>query len=147
VAVRGNRIEHEVYIAASPHEVFAMFTEPELYIRWMGREATLDPRPGGTYRCVVHDSATIVGEYVVVDPPHRVDFTWGFEGNPRNPPGSSLVSVTITPDADGTLLRLIHTGLEHPSLDSHDRGWAGYLKQLTAVTRYPRGRLTNGPEH
>jgi hypothetical protein len=41
--------------------------------------------------------------------------------------------VTITPDADGSLLRLIHTGLEHPSLASHDHGWDGYLAQLTAL--------------
>jgi uncharacterized protein YndB with AHSA1/START domain len=131
VTVHEDRIEQELYIAAPAHKVFAMFTDPDLYVRWMGRQATLDPRPGGIYRCVVHDTATIRGEYVIVDPPHRIDFTWGFEGNPHNPPGSSLVSVTLTPHADGTLLRLIHTGLEHPSLNSHDQGWAGYLEQLT----------------
>ncbi len=133
MAVRGDQIEHELRLAAPPHLVFAMFTDPDLYVRWMGRQATLDPRPGGTYRCVVHASATVAGEYVIVDPPHRIDFTWGFEGNPNNPPGSSLVSVTLAPDGDGTLLRLTHTGLEHPALDSHDRGWSGYLGQLTAA--------------
>lgn len=132
MAVHGDRIEQELHIAAAPHVVFEMFTDPVLYVSWMGREATLDPRPGGIYRCVVHDAATIRGEYVVVDPPHRIDFTWGFEGNPRNPPGSSLVTVTLTPAAGGTLLRLIHTGLEHPALGSHDRGWVGYLEQLAA---------------
>jgi uncharacterized protein YndB with AHSA1/START domain len=114
VAVRGDRIEHELHMAASPNQVLAMFTDPHLYLRWMGPEATLNPRPGGTCRCVVRDTATILGEYVVVDPPHRLDFTWGFEGRPRNPPGISLVSVTITPTPNVALVRLVHTGPNTP---------------------------------
>jgi uncharacterized protein YndB with AHSA1/START domain len=69
--------------------VFAFFTDAELYPRWMGREATLDPRPGGIYRCVVHDTATVLGEYVVVEPPRRVVFTWGLEGGAGVPAGSA----------------------------------------------------------
>jgi len=131
MAIAGDRIEHEVLIAAPPELVFAFFTDPALYPRWMGREATLDPRPGGVYRCVVHDRATVVGEYVIVDPPHRVEFTWGFEGGSGVPPGSSTVSVTLTAVPEGTLLRLVHTGLPHPALAGHDTGWSGYLAQLS----------------
>src|SRR5436190_20092200 len=32
----------------------------------------------------------VVGEYVLVEPPMRVVFTWGWEGNPDLPPGSSM---------------------------------------------------------
>ena len=130
MALAGDRIEHEMLIAAPPELVFAFFTDPELYPRWMGREATLDPRPGGIYRCVVHDSATVLGEYVIVDPPRHLEFTWGFEGDTGVPPGSSTVSVTLTPVPQGTLLRLVHTGLPHPALAAHDKGWSGYLTQL-----------------
>jgi uncharacterized protein YndB with AHSA1/START domain len=77
----------------------------------------------------VHDRATVLGEYVTVDPPRRVEFTWGFDGAAGVPPGSS----TLTPVPDGTLLRLVHTGLPHPSLDGHDAGWNGYLGQLAGV--------------
>src|SRR5919107_2639621 len=100
MAIAGDRIEHEVMIAAPPELVFAFLTIPELYARWMGREATLDPRPGGIYRCVVHDRATVVGEYVVVEPPNHIEFTWGFEGGTDVPPGSSRVSITLTPVAE-----------------------------------------------
>jgi uncharacterized protein YndB with AHSA1/START domain len=130
VAIAGDRIEHEVLIGAPPELVFAFFTDPELCPRWMGREATLDPRPGGLYRCIVHDNATVLGEYVVVEPPHRLVFTWGFEGGSGVPPGSSTVSVTLTPVPEGTLLRLVHSGLPHPALTGHDTGWHGYLAQL-----------------
>ncbi|MEO8687641.1 MAG: SRPBCC domain-containing protein [Solirubrobacteraceae bacterium] len=133
MTIAGDRIEHEMVIAAPPELVFAFFTDAELYTRWMGREATLDPRPGGVYRCVVHDTATVVGEYVVVDPPRRVEFTWGFDGGAAVPPGSSTVAVTLTPVPEGTLLRLVHTGLPHPALAGHDTGWTGYLAQLAGA--------------
>jgi uncharacterized protein YndB with AHSA1/START domain len=133
VAIHGDRLEHEVVIGAPAELVFAFFTDAELYPRWMGREATLDPRPGGIYRCVVHDTATVLGEYVVVEPPRRVVFTWGFEGGSGVPAGSSTVSVTLISVPGGTLLRLVHTGLPHPALAGHDKGWTGYLAQLSSA--------------
>jgi uncharacterized protein YndB with AHSA1/START domain len=133
MAIVDGRVEQEVLIAAPPELVFSYFTDPELYARWMGREATLDPRPGGIYRCVVHDTATVRGEYVLVEAPRRVVFTWGFEGGESVPAGSSDVSVTLTSVPEGTLLRLVHIGLPHPALSGHDQGWAGYLAQLAAA--------------
>jgi uncharacterized protein YndB with AHSA1/START domain len=134
MAVLDDRIEHEIIIAAPPELVFEFFTVSARYTRWMGREATLDPRPGGVYRCVVHDTATVLGEYVVVEPPTRVQFTWGFEGDPGVPPGSSTVTVTLERVEAGTRLRLVHTGLPHPSLAGHDKGWHGYLSQLASCS-------------
>ena len=137
VTIAGDRLEHEVLIRAPAELVFAFFTDAELYPRSMGREATLDPRPGGIYRCVVHDTATVLGEYVVVEPPRRVVFTWGFEGGAGVPAGSSTVAVTLTPVEEGTLLRLVHTGLPHPALAGHEKGWAGYLGTLERAAAGP----------
>jgi len=36
-------------VAAPPATVFAFLTDPEKILRWMGTEATLEPRPGGLY--------------------------------------------------------------------------------------------------
>lgn len=130
MTVIGDRVEHEISIAAPPEIVFAFFTDPERHARWLGREAFLDPRPGGIYRCVVNDTATVRGEYVIVDPPHRLVFNWGFEGDKVLPPGTSTVTIDLRPDAGGTRLRLVHTGLPHPMLAPHDQGWSGYLAQL-----------------
>ena len=40
----------EMRIAADPETVFPFLTDPSLMVRWMGDEATLNPRPGGAYR-------------------------------------------------------------------------------------------------
>jgi len=78
----------------------------------------------------VHDTATVLGEYVVVEPPSRLVFTWGFESGSGVPPGSSTGECHLTPVAEDTLLRLVHTGLPHPALAGHDKGWTGHLAQI-----------------
>jgi uncharacterized protein YndB with AHSA1/START domain len=130
MAIDGDTVVHEIRIQADPATVFAYFTDEEKHVRWLGEQAHLDPRPGGLYRCVVNETATIVGEYVEIDPPNRVVFTWGFAGNATVPPGSSTVTVTLASEGAGTLLTLVHTGLPHPALDAHHTGWQGYLNQL-----------------
>jgi len=70
--------ELEVRIQARPETVFEFFVDPEKMKRWKGTEAELDPRPGGTYRVSgIAGGATVVGEFVEIDPPRRLVFTWG----------------------------------------------------------------------
>lgn len=130
MAIVADRIEHELHIEAPPEVVFAYFTEPARHVEWMGQAANLDPRPGGVYEMTVNDNATVLGEYVSLEPPHLIEFTWGFVGNDAVPPGSANVRVTLTDADGGTRLRLVHTGLPHPALAPHDEGWTGYLAAL-----------------
>jgi uncharacterized protein YndB with AHSA1/START domain len=129
---QSHAIEREVRIDASPETVFDFFTDPAKMVRWKGAEATLDPRPGGIYRVQMNEQAIAVGEYVEVDPPNRIVFTWGWEGDfAATPPGSSTVEVTFTPDGEGTLVRLMHTGLPSPeSAEAHGHGWDQYMPRL-----------------
>lgn len=136
MAVIGDRIEHEIHISASPETVFAFFTDPDQHIRWMGLQATLDPTPGGIYR-VQYDHATALGEFVTVEPPHRIVFTWGFIDNHEVPGSSSTVEVTLVAERGGTTVRLAHTGLPHPALSPHDQGWRGHLAQLATSAAAP----------
>ncbi len=94
--------ELEVRIQARPETVFEFFTDPEKMRRWKGSSAELDPRPGGTYRVGgIAGGATVVGEFVELDPPSHLVFTWGWEGDEDVPPGSSTVEVTLTPRRRG----------------------------------------------
>jgi mannose-6-phosphate isomerase-like protein (cupin superfamily) len=74
-------VEREIRIDARPETVFEFFTDPALLLRWKGLEADLDARPGGIYRVVVNARSTVRGEFVEVEPPSRVVFTWGFEAS------------------------------------------------------------------
>ena len=128
-------IECEVRIEASPETVFEFFTDPVKAVRWMGTQATLDPRPGGVYKLVMDEQWIAVGEFVEVDPPRRIVFTWGWQGDLIDtPPGSSTVEVDLIPDGAGTLVRLVHSGLPHEqSTAAHRDGWETNLPRLAAV--------------
>jgi uncharacterized protein YndB with AHSA1/START domain len=122
-----------VRIAAPPDVVFPYFTDPALAVKWIADAALLDPRPGGTFSVNVRGNPAR-GEFVVVEPPHRVVFTWGIEGRGDFPPGSSTVEVVFRPDGGETVVTLTHRDL--PSEDhqrSHEAGWTEFLGVLVQV--------------
>ena len=119
-------------IAADAETVFPFFTDPELIARWMGDEALLRPAAGGIYRVRMAGVHVVRGEYVELEPPNRVVFTWGWEHEESPvPPGSSTVEVELIPEGDGD------AGPPHPSRparsasrDPHRMGWEHYLSRL-----------------
>ena len=128
-------LEVEIRIDATPETVFDFFTDPDKMIQWMGRSAELDPRPGGVFHCDMNGRNVARGEYVELDPPNRVVFTWGWEADDSpTRPGSSTVEVLLAPDGDGTHLRLIHRDLQTAeSVARHRQGWEHYAGRLAAA--------------
>ncbi len=126
-------VEVEVRIGASPETVFDFFIDPDKMIQWMGRSAELDPRQGGVFRCDINGRSVASGEYIELDPPRRVVFAWGWEGEDSlTKPGSSTVEVLLAPDGDGTHLRLIHSDLPSAeSAEKHGHGWRHYTERLS----------------
>lgn len=131
-AETADAVEVAVQIAASPETVYDFFTDPDRMIQWMGRSVAADPRPGGGFRCDINDEAVAAGEYVALDPPNRVVFTWGWEGDgPSVAPGDSTVEILLAAVGEGTHLRLIHRDLPTAeSAEKHSHGWRHYLDRL-----------------
>ena len=124
-------IEITQRIEAPPEIVFAYLTESQRFVRWMGIGAVLDPRPGGRYRIEVDGVHIVSGQYQELDPPRRLVMTWGWEGHPTVPPGSTTVEITLTPERGATLLRLRHLGLpDEGERANHNEGWNLYTAQL-----------------
>jgi uncharacterized protein YndB with AHSA1/START domain len=123
--------ERTIAIDASPETVWEFFVDPQKLMRWMGIDAELDAQPGGIYRCNVIPGHTARGEFVEVDKPHRVVFTWGWDGNDGVPPGSSTIEAELTPGGAGTRLRFVHRDLPNAeAVASHTAGWDHYLARL-----------------
>jgi uncharacterized protein YndB with AHSA1/START domain len=100
----------------------------------MGIDAWLDPRPGGLYRVRVTPRNTARGEFVVVDPPRRLVYTWGWEDETMLvPAGSSIVEIELVPEGGGTRVRLTHRDLPAAAADGHGRGWDHYLPRLAVA--------------
>lgn len=135
-------------IAAPPEVVYAVFTEPHLLVRWLGDTAELDPAPGGIFRFTLGDQDACRGEYVELDPPHRLVFTWGWEeaeaipvrAGPAPAPPSRRTRPHLDhcrrqPAADppGTHRTLTHRGLDGDAAALHEHGWVRFLTRLDAV--------------
>src|SRR5256885_3760201 len=118
-------IVREIDIAAPPDIVFSHFTDPAKLPLWQGTYAEADPRPGGNLHIRFGPGYAAEGQYVLVDPPRRVVYTWGWaeEGSAVLPAGASTVDVTFTPTDYGTHLRLRHYGLPPVSREFHRDGW------------------------
>jgi uncharacterized protein YndB with AHSA1/START domain len=132
-------VRKEIRIAAPPEIVYAYFTDPARMVSWMGVAALLDPRPGGIFRVDVNGRDVVIGDYVELDPPRRLVFSWASEG-PHSfvVPGSTRVEVTLERHGDGTVLTLVHHGLGKPTRDAHAAGWTHYLARLAPVASgYP----------
>jgi uncharacterized protein YndB with AHSA1/START domain len=125
-------IEITQRIDAPPEIVFSYLTDSARFIQWMGIGAALDARPGGRYRIDVDGEHIASGEYQEIDPPRRLVMSWGWEGHPTVPPGSTTVEITLTSEKGATLLRLRHLGLpDEAERRQHTAGWNQYIGQLS----------------
>src|SRR5207248_9460419 len=72
MAVDTRVIERTITIQAPPETVFRLLTDPTEYVRWKGRLARLEAKPGGIFHVEFADPAGIAsGRYVEVVPGRR----------------------------------------------------------------------------
>lgn len=136
----------EVRIGATPDAVFDFLVDADTMVRWIGIAATIDARPGGELRIDINERDIVRGEFVVIDRPERVVFSWGYEGSTDMAPGCSTVEVTLTPDEAGTLLVLTHSDVPAPRLGDHAKGWTHFLDRLLGQASNEPLPQTGGPE-
>lgn len=139
-------LEVSVHIAARPETVFPYFTDPARYVTWMGSRAELEPRPGGIYRVTMGNGVEASGEFLEVDPPRRLVFSWGWNHDQAVAAGSTRVEVTFTEEDGGTRVVLRHAGLPNGEQETHHRaGWEAYLGRLSlSATGQDPGEDPNG---
>jgi len=134
-------IVREIRVEASPETLFGFFTEPEKMTRWMCESAVSDPRVGGALHQVhvgeegerAGQRFHMNGEFVEVEYPSRVVFTWAWEEDTLATDEPSVVEVTLSPEGSATLVRLVHRGLPEAQRAGHDEGWARLLERLAAA--------------
>lgn len=124
-------------IRATPDRVYTFFTDPTLWARWQGTSATVDAQPGGLLQVTMGpgESSVAEGRFVELDPFERIIFTWGWASSPLStlPRGSTVVTVHLRPDGDGTLVTLTHDSLPPEERDIHHQGWSLYFDRLVIV--------------
>jgi uncharacterized protein YndB with AHSA1/START domain len=117
---------------APVEEVFAAWTSEEVMRRWWyvgdipeDVSEEVDVRVGGKLRLVVRSSDGDVrggrGEYVEVDPPRRLAYTWRWDHEPRE---RQLVEVEFSDQGEATKVILTNSGFKtEERRDAHAEGW------------------------
>jgi uncharacterized protein YndB with AHSA1/START domain len=125
-------------ISATPERLFAAWTEPALLAQWWGPRgvvcpaAEIDLRVGGSYRIANQfpDGKVlwIAGMFEVVEPPHRLAYTWKLESLNAT---TERVTVCFEPHGASTEVIVTHERIpDDAARTSHELGWAGCLDSL-----------------
>ncbi|HEY1880771.1 MAG TPA: SRPBCC domain-containing protein [Caulobacteraceae bacterium] len=124
--------------AASPQTVFDAFLDVTIARRFLFATATgemiaaeIDPRVGGRFTFTERrpDMGDVrhVGEYVEIDRPKRLAFTFGV---PQFDPRMTMVTLDLRPDGGGCLLTLTNAGVPAEWAERNHEGWSKILAGL-----------------
>ena len=123
-------------MAIPREEVFAAWLDPVSMRRWMRpgdvdrATVEVDPRVGGKFRIVMHHAGrddAHWGEYLAIEPPSRLSFTWISEYTNLQP---TVVTVELLEKNGGTEVVLTHRRLPLERREAHRGGWSSILQKL-----------------
>ena len=121
--------------------VWTALTDPKAWMLWFGAQMATpqhteaDLQVGGKWAIEMvgkdsGESHNVKGEFVEIDAPSRVSFTWAWYSTPDR---VSLVTYALTDHGDSTTLTLTHERFANvEARDGHNRGWTATLDNLEA---------------
>lgn len=148
-------VEQSILIDAPVEVVWRALTEPEQIRRWFADDVDLAAEVGyrGSLGFADNGAGLAVSFQVTVvsaQPARTFSYRWqhpsGVEAVEDN---STLVEFTLTPEGDGTRLRVVETGVEQLGwaaeqqqsfVEEHSSGWLTYLGRLNdLIAQRPTG--------
>jgi uncharacterized protein YndB with AHSA1/START domain len=127
----------ERHLSAAPAAVWSAMTVPAALAAWFWpatyrTAVSADLRPGGRWRIASLDRGVAVGgEYIAVEPPHRLDFTWRWEQPGDGSADPTVVTMRLSAVEGGTSLALGHDGfVDDEDRKNHRDGWSDCLDRL-----------------
>lgn len=107
--------------------------------------AEVDARKGGKFRILMmHGTEQFehTGEYLVIEPPARLSFTWISQATDQRP---TVVTVDLLERTGGTELVLTHHRLPISQFDSHRSGWTDIARKLEDALLDPASAVEQRP--
>ena len=128
-------VSHDLTINAPAGTIFDLMTTAEGLVQWIAVDATVEAHTGGRISWTHADGRTVDGEFVEIQRPHRIVFTYGWRDHDTIGPGSTIVEVTLTSvDSDSTHLSLVHRLLPATERESHSFGWRHFIGALSSTS-------------
>lgn len=137
----GVRVERRFDFPAE--KVFDAWLDPKAVGRWLFhapggvmKRVEIDARVGGRFEIAEQrgdDLDRHVGEYLVIDRPRKLVFTFAYIGPKAPGAPETRVAIDIDPAGDGCLLTLTHEGVLADWTESTKAGWTMILDGLAAT--------------
>jgi uncharacterized protein YndB with AHSA1/START domain len=146
-AARG-AVDASVEIGVPRERAFRAFTDPQALERWWGSDDsyrtsdwTLDLRPGGQWSCTARTVdghlSSVRGEYITIDPPRLLEFTWSPSWENF---AATRVRIEFEEIPTGTRVGIRHTGFaDVGASDGHAKGWIRVLDWLAGYDHGAHG--------
>lgn len=131
---------------ASPERVFDAWIDPDKVRRWFGAPAAsmgmapdeivrvaVDARVGGTFSFVVRRQGEEIdhtGEYLELDRPRRLVFTWRV---PKYSNDVTKVSIDFVAKGSGTEVTLVHEPVAEEYRARTEKGWGAILGAIASA--------------
>jgi glutathione S-transferase len=126
-----HELREELFIEAEPERLFAAWTEARHMTAWWKNEGEFvtehfenDLRAGGKwlvrFRSPDGSLSGAQGEYLRVERPRHLSFTWKADWDAGGP---TLIELEFHPSANGTLVKLRHSGFD-------EAGWRDANKDV-----------------
>lgn len=135
-------IERDIVIAAAPQRVWEIVTRAEHLGAWFADAgAEIDLRPGGELTLTWKEYGVSRGVVETVEPYTTFAFRWALDDGRPGEDNSTLVVFTLTPDGDGTRLRVVESGFgalaggpdrQAKHVEENTEGWRVELAELRA---------------
>jgi uncharacterized protein YndB with AHSA1/START domain len=126
---------HRIDIAASPMQVWTALSGPGLVAQWLGADARVTPRQGGSWAATVAPGLARDAMIDLFEPPRRLRLIY------LPPPGLPVFDGAVVDDilldgeGEGTIVRLLCSGV--PDLPE----WTPVFSKLRATSERALSRL------
>ena len=136
-AAGGPQVRIERVLPAPIEVVFEAWTDPARMAEWLSpvghAEVEVDPRVMGRFKVSMIGETTRIehtGEYLVVNPPNELSFTWQSLYTGSEP---SVVTVLFEAEGDETRIVLTHSRLPESQVHPHTLGWEAMIMRLAGL--------------
>ena len=125
---KGDSMELDLWLPATPQQVFHAWVDGPTHAQVTGGDATSDPRVGGQFTAW---DGYIEGTYLELAEPHLIVQHWRTSEFPEGAPDSRL-EIALSEENGGTRLVLRHSAIPEGDGPRYQLGWVdSYFKPLS----------------
>lgn len=126
-----------------PEKVWRALTQPHLIAEWL-MQNDFAPKVGHRFNLTGEWGGVLDCEVKEIDPPRTLAYSWDFENDDPAFALKSLVTFTLEPTPDGTLLRVEQHGFrpnQKQAFGGARLGWTSFLGKLDDLLARERTAL------